>query len=231
MRTLGLLGGMTWHSTVDYYRLINADVQSRLGGVHSARMILYSVEFQEFEDNQTSGDWKRLTELMTEAALKVQGAGAEALVICANTMHKTADALAGVLRIPILHIADAAAAEIARQGFKTVGLLGTRYTMEMDFYRKRLEEKHGLTVLIPDEPGRSLVHDVIYRELAKGDIRDASRAGYVSVIEALRGRGAQGIILGCTEIPLLIKPGDGPLPVFGTTALHAKAAVDFALAG
>jgi aspartate racemase len=229
VRTLGLLGGMTWHSTVDYYRLINAGVQERLGGVHSARMVLYSVEFQEFEDNQTSGDWMKLTALMTEAALKVQAAGAEALVICANTMHKTADALAGILAIPILHIADAAAAEIRRQGLETVGLLGTRYTMEMDFYRKRLEEKHGLKVLIPEEPGRSAVHDVIYQELAKGDIRAESRAKYVAVIETLRDRGAQGVILGCTEIPLLIKPGDAPLPIFDTTALHAAAAVDFAL--
>ncbi len=229
MRTLGLLGGMTWHSTVDYYRLINAGVQERLGGVHSARMALYSVEFQEFEDHQTSGDWMKLTALMTDAALKVQAAGAEALVICANTMHKTADALTGVLRIPILHIADAAAAEIRRRGLRTVGLLGTRYTMEMDFYRRRLEDKHGLNVLIPEEPGRSVVHDVIYRELAKGEIRAESRAQYVAVIERLRDRGAQGVILGCTEIPLLIKEGDGPLPLFDTTALHARAAVDFAL--
>jgi len=229
VRTIGLLGGMTWHSTVDYYRLINHAVQSRLGGSHSARMILYSVEFQEFEDLQTAGDWTRLTELMTAAALKVQTAGADVLVICANTMHKTADDLAGVLRIPILHIADAAAAEISRLGLRTVGLLGTRYTMEMDFYTKRLEEKHGLKVLIPEPADRTIVHDVIYHELAKGEIREDSRAAYVGIIEKLRDRGAQGVILGCTEIPLLIKPGDGPLPVFDTTALHAQAAVDFAL--
>lgn len=230
MRTIGLLGGMTWHSTVDYYRLINQDVQTRLGGSHSARCVLYSVEFQEFEDLQTAGDWKRLTELMTEAALKVQTAGAEALVICANTMHKTADDLAAILSIPILHIADAAAREIGQSGLRTVGLLGTRYTMEMDFYRKRLEEGHGLTVLIPDPADRDVVHEVIYRELARGEIREESRAEYIRIIEALRGRGAQGVILGCTEIPLLVRPGDGPLPVFDTTALHAKAAVDFALA-
>ncbi len=162
MHTLGLLGGMTWHSTVDYYRLINQDVQTRLGGSHSARCVLYSVEFQEFEELQTAGDWKRLTELMTEAALKVQTAGAEALVICANTMHKTADTLASILSIPILHIVDAAAAAIVQAGLRTVGLLGTRYTMEMDFYRERLEKKHGLTVLIPDQSGRDVVHDVIY---------------------------------------------------------------------
>jgi aspartate racemase len=229
VRTIGLLGGMTWHSTVDYYRLINQAVQTRLGGSHSARMVLYSVEFQEFEDLQTAGDWKRLTELMTEAALKVQTAGADGLVICANTMHKTAEALAAILSIPILHIADAAASEIARQGLQTVGLLGTRYTMEMDFYTRRLEEKHGLKVLIPEPADRDVVHKVIYDELARGEVRGASRASYIRIIERLRDRGAQGVILGCTEIPLLIKSGDGPLPVFDTTALHAQAAVDFAL--
>jgi aspartate racemase len=230
MKTIGLIGGMTWHSTVDYYRLINADVQKRLGGSSSARLVLYSVEFQEFEDCQEAGDWVRLTALMTDAALRVQTAGAEALVICANTMHKTADALATVLRIPILHIADAAAAAIKAAGLRTVGLLGTRYTMEMDFYRRRLEDKHSLTVLVPDLADRDRVHEVIYRELAAGIIEASSRADYVAVIDRLRGRGAEGIILGCTEIPLLIRPQDVPIPIFDTTALHAKAAVDFALA-
>jgi aspartate racemase len=231
MKTLGLIGGMTWHSTVDYYRLINADIQKRLGGSSSARLVLYSVEFQEFEDCQESGDWARLTGLMTDAALRVQTAGAEALVICANTMHKTADSLAAVLRIPIIHIADAAAAAIKAAGLRTVGLLGTRYTMEMDFYRRRLEEKHALAVLVPELADRDRVHEVIYKELAAGIIDDSSRADYVAIIDRLRGRGAEGIILGCTEIPLLIRSEDVPVPVFDTTALHAKAAVDFALAG
>jgi aspartate racemase len=231
MKTLGLIGGMTWHSTVDYYRLINADVQKRLGGSSSARLVLYSVEFQEFEDLQTAGDWVRLTELMIDAALRVQTAGAEALVICANTMHKTADDLAAVLRIPIIHIADAAASAIKASGLRTVGLLGTRYTMEMDFYRRRLEDKHGLAVLVPELADRDRVHEVIYRELASGIIKDSSRADYVAIIDRLRARGAEGIILGCTEIPLLIRPQDVSIPVFDTTALHAKAAVDFALAG
>jgi aspartate racemase len=231
MRTLGLIGGVTWHSTNDYYRLINDGVQKRLGGSSSARMVMYSVEFQEFEDLQSAGNWPRLTELMTDAALRVQNAGAEALVICANTMHKTAEELAAVLRIPILHIADAAAAAIKASGLTTIGLLGTRYTMEMDFYRKRLEEKHGLRVLIPDPADRDRVHEVIYTELTTGIIKDASRADYVAIIGRLRARGAQGIILGCTEIPLLIRPSDVPVPVFDTTALHAQAAVDFALAG
>jgi aspartate racemase len=230
MKTIGLIGGMTWHSTVDYYRLINADVQRRLGGSSSARLVLYSVEFQEFEDLQTAGDWIRLTELMTDAALRVQTAGAEALVICANTMHKTADDLSAVLRIPIIHIADAAASAIRAAGLRTVGLLGTRYTMEMDFYRRRLEEKHGLGVLVPELADRDRVHEVIYRELASGIIKDSSRADYVAIIGRLRARGAEGIILGCTEIPLLVRPQDVPIPVFDTTSLHAKAAVDFALA-
>ena len=231
MKTLGLIGGMTWHSTVDYYRLINADVQKRLGGSSSARLVLYSVEFQEFEDLQSAGNWPRLTELMAAAALRVQTVGAECLIICANTMHKTADHLAAILSIPIIHIADAAASAIKAAGLETVGLLGTRYTMEMDFYRGRLEEKHGLKVLIPDLADRDLVHEVIYKELASGIIKDSSRADYVAVIDRLRARGAQGIILGCTEIPLLIRPQDVSVPVFDTTALHAKAAVDFALAG
>ena len=229
MKTIGLIGGMTWHSTADYYRLINEDVQRRLGGASSARLVLYSVEFQEFEDLQEAGDWASLTALMADAALKVQAAGADLLIICANTMHRTADDLAKVLRIPIVHIADAAAAAVARAGLKTVGLLGTRYTMEMDFYRRRLEEKHGLKVLIPGDADRNRVHEVIYSELTTGVIKDSSRAEYVEIIERLRARGAEGIILGCTEIPLLIRPQDTPLPVFDTTALHARAAVDFVL--
>jgi len=229
MKTIGLIGGMTWHSTVDYYRLINADVQRRLGGSSSARLFLYSVEFQEFEDLQEAGDWERLTALMMDAALRVEKAGADVLVICANTMHYTADALSAVLRIPILHIADAAAAAIKAAGLRTVGLLGTRYTMEMDFYSRRLEEKHGLSVLIPGDADRDRVHEVIYKELTTGTIKESSRADYVAIIERLRKRGVEGVILGCTEIPLLIRPRDVPIPVFDTTALHAKAAVDFAL--
>jgi aspartate racemase len=229
MKTIGLIGGMTWHSTADYYRLINADVQRRLGGSSSARLVLYSVEFQEFENLQTAGDWRRLTELMTDAALRVEKAGAECLVICANTMHVTADALAAVLGIPILHIADAAAAAIKAAGLETVGLLGTRYTMEMDFYSRRLREKHGLRVLIPDDADRDRVHEVIYTELTTRTIKDSSRADYVAIIDRLRKQGAEGVILGCTEIPLLVRPQDVSIPVFDTTALHAKSAVDFAL--
>jgi aspartate racemase len=230
MKTIGLIGGMTWHSTVDYYRLINEDVQRRLGGSFSARIVLYSVEFDEFEKLQGKGDWDRLTALMTDAARRVERGGADILLICANTMHKTAEAVSAAVRIPLIHIVDAAAAEITRFGLKTVGLLGTRYTMEQDFYRRRLEEKHGLRVLIPDLPERNRVHEIIYTELGRGLIKDSSRAEYVAIIETLRKRGAEGVILGCTEIPLLIKSGDASVPVFDTTMLHARAAVDWALA-
>jgi len=229
MKTIGLVGGMTWHSTVDYYRLINENVQRRLGGSASARCILYSVEFGEFEELQEAGDWDRLTALMVDAAIRCETAGADLLVICANTMHRTAEAVAAALAIPLLHIADAAAAEIHRTQVKTVGLLGTRYTMEQDFYRKRLETKHGLRVLVPDDKERTRIHDIIYSELGHGIIKDSSRAEYLEIIERLRDRGAEGVILGCTEIPLLVKGGDTPVTLYDTTALHAKAAVDAAL--
>lgn len=229
MKTIGLVGGMTWHSTVDYYRLINEDVQRRLGGSSSARCVLYSVEFGEFEELQEAGDWDRMTALMVDAAIRVETAGADFLLICANTMHRAAEAVAAALAIPLIHIADAAAAEIRRSKAKTVGLLGTRYTMEQEFYRKRLETKHGLRVLVPDEGDRRRIHDIIYTELGRGIIKESSKAEYLAIIDRLRGRGAEGVILGCTEIPLLVKPGDAPIPLYDTTALHAKAAVDAAL--
>jgi len=229
VRRLGLIGGMTWHSTVDYYRLINEGVHARLGGAHSADLLLLSVDFGPVEDMQGRGDWVALGRLMAGAARSLETAGAEALVICANTMHRLADDIAGAVKIPLLHIGDTTAAEVKKQGFRTIGLLGTRYTMELDFYRGRLEKKHGLNILVPDESGRTTIHDVIYHELAHGLVREESRRAYVSVIEDLVGRGAEGVILGCTEIPLLIKAKDSPVPVFDTTALHAAAAVEFAL--
>jgi aspartate racemase len=231
VRTLGLLGGMTWHSTVDYYRLINEGVQKALGGSHSAEMVMLSVDFGPVEEMQTRGEWEAMGRLMAGAARTLEDAGAEALVICANTMHRLADDILREVRIPLIHIADATAVAVKRAGLGTVGLLGTRYTMEMDFYRGRLADSHGLTVLIPEEPGRTAVHDVIYEELARGTVREASRRAYVEVIEELQRRGAQGVILGCTEIPLLVKPADSPIPTFDTTAIHAAAAVDFALSG
>jgi aspartate racemase len=231
VRTLGLIGGMTWHSTVDYYRLINEGVQARLGAAHSAEMIMRSVDFGPVEDMQNSGDWAAMGRLMAGAARTLAAAGAEGLVICANTMHRLAEDVTGAVKIPLIHIADATAAEVQKRGLRAIGLLGTRYTMELDFYRGRLEQKHGLKVLVPDEPGRTTVHDVIYHELAHGLIREESRRAYVAVIEDLKRRGAEGVILGCTEIPMLIRPEDSPVPVFDTTRIHAAAAVDFALAG
>lgn len=230
MRTLGLIGGMTWHSTVDYYRLINEGIAARLGGMRSAALLLLSVDFGPIEEMQERGDWKGLGLAMAEAAGRLEAAGAEGLVICANTMHRLADEVTAAVRVPLIHIVDATASAVRTAGLGTVGLLGTRYTMEMDFYRGRLERDHGFEVLVPDEPGRALVHGVIFRELGRGIIRDESRRAYVDVIRGLQERGAEGLILGCTEIPLLIKGSDSPIPVFDTTALHAAAAVEFALA-
>jgi aspartate racemase len=220
---------MTWHSTVEYYRLINEGVHARLGGSHSADLLMLSLDFGPVEDMQGRGDWAGMGRLMAAAAHRLEAAGAQGLVICANTMHRLADEVTGAVSIPLMHIADATAREIKKKGLKTVGLLGTRYTMEMDFYRGRLERAHGLKVLIPEEPGRTTVHEVIYQELGHGVVRNESRHAYMSIIEDLRGRGAEGVILGCTEIPLLVKEKDSPIPVFDTTALHAAAAVDFAL--
>jgi len=229
MRTLGLIGGMTWHSTVDYYRLINAGVHERLGGSHSAELLLLSIDFEPVEEMQGRGDWSGMGRLMASWAKRLEGAGAEGLLICTNTMHRLAGDVESAVKVPLIHIADATAVAIKKAGMSTVALLGTRYTMELDFYRGRLEKEHGLKVLIPEEPGRTAVHDIIYRELAFGEVREESRRTYVAIIEDLKRRGAQGVILGCTEIPLLIKAADSPLPVFDTTALHAAAAVDFAL--
>jgi aspartate racemase len=229
MKRLGLIAGMTWHSTVDYYRLINEGVQRRLGGYHSADLVMVSVDFAPVEDLQTKGDWTGLGGMMVRAAQTLEGAGADAIVICANTMHQLAPEITAAVSIPLIHIADATAAAVKRQGLGTIGLLGTRYTMEMDFYRTRLEKEHGLKVLVPDAPERAVVHRVIYDELGQGLIREASRRAYFGIIEDLVRRGAEGVILGCTEIPLLIKQEDSPVPVFDTTALHAAAAIGFAL--
>jgi aspartate racemase len=229
MKTLGLIGGMTWHSTADYYRLINEGVRQRLGGSHSADLLMLSVDFGPIEAMQASGDWDAMGHLMAGWGRRLESAGAEVLVICTNTMHRLADDVARAVHVPLIHIADATATAIRDAGLATVGLLGSRYTMEQDFYRGRLEQAHGLEVLVPDEPGRTAVHDIIYGELTCGDIREDSRQTYVGVIEDLRRRGAGGVILGCTEIPLLVRPEDSPVPVFDTTALHAAAAVGFAL--
>jgi aspartate racemase len=228
MKIIGLIGGMTWHSTIEYYRLINAGVQSRLGGSHSAQCILYSLDFQDLERQQIEGGWDAIAETIADAARSVERAGADALLICANTMHRVARIVEAAVSIPLIHIADAAAGEIQRQQLRTVGLLGTRFTMEQEFYRERLESHHGLRVLIPEPEERNVIHRVIYEELGHGLVLDRSRELYREIITRLKDRGAEGVILGCTEIPLLVKPEDSAIPSFDTTALHAAAAVEFA---
>ena len=229
MKTIGLLGGMSWESTLEYYRIINQTVQARLGGVHSAQCLLYSVDFAEIEALQHAGEWDALTETMVAAVRRLERGGADCLVICTNTMHRMADAVQAATALPLLHIADATAQAVKAQGLQTVGLLGTRFTMEGDFYRGKLTREHGLTVLIPAEADREAVHRVIYEELIQGVIREESRQVYLDVIGSLVTDGAQGIILGCTEISLLVRQADVTIPVFDTTTLHAQAAVDWAL--
>jgi aspartate racemase len=231
MKTIGLIGGMSWESSIEYYRIINETVHARLGGVHSAKSLMYSFDFAEIESLQHEGDWNQLTREMVNAAQTLERGGADLLIICTNTMHRMADEVQAAIDIPLLHIADAAAQAVKAQHINTVGLLGTRFTMEGDFYRLRLEEKHGLNILIPPEAARGTVHHIIYDELVKGEIRDSSRDAYLQIIEKLQTNGAQGVILGCTEIPLLIKQSDVAIPIFDTTTIHAQAAVEMALAG
>ncbi|RMG81242.1 MAG: aspartate/glutamate racemase family protein [Chloroflexi bacterium] len=231
MKTIGLLGGMSWESSLEYYRIINEETHARLGGHHNAPSVMVTVNFHDIEARQHQGDWDGLTQIMIDAARQVERGGGECLVICTNTMHLMADAVQAAIDIPLLHIADATAAAIKRDGLTKVGLLGTRFTMERDFYKGRLVEQHGLDVIIPDEAARQTVHDIIYNELVFGDIRADSRNRYRDIITQMaEAGGAQGVILGCTEIGLLIKPQDSPIPVFDTTQLHALAAVDWALA-
>jgi aspartate racemase len=229
MKTIGLLGGMSWESTVRYYQHINEGVKRRLGGLHSARLVLYSVDFHEIEVLQHQGDWAAAGALLGEAARSLQAAGADCLVICTNTMHKVVPTIAAAIAIPILHIADATAAVIQAQGLQTVGLLGTQFTMEQDFYKQRLSDRYGLTVLVPEAKERAIVHRIIYEELCLGQVKSASRDAYLSIINVLKAQGAEGIIAGCTEITMLIESGDLDIPLLDTTAIHAAAAVDFAL--
>ena len=231
MRTIGLLGGMSWESSLHYYRVINETVRDRLGGTHSAKSVMVSVDFADVEAMQERGDWEAATSLMVDGARAVQAGGGECLVICTNTMHRMADEVEAAIDIPLIHIADATATAVTAAGIDRVALLGTRYTMEQDFYRGRLEERHGLAVDIPEEPGRTVIHDVIYTELVKGVVDDSSRDRYLAIIDSLISEGSRGVIAGCTEIELLVEPGHVSVPYFPTTALHAVAAVEWALAG
>jgi aspartate racemase len=231
MKTVGLIGGMSWESSNEYYRLLNEGVHQRLGGVHSARSVMVSVDFADIEVLQREGRWEEATQAMVRAAQALERAGAECIVLCTNTMHKSAGAITGLTRIPFLHIADATAQRIRAAGLHTVGLLGTRFTMEEAFYKNRLVDKFGLQVLIPDPEQRETVHRVIYDELVLGKINSSSKKQYVNIIKSLVSQGAEGIILGCTEIGMLIQAKDSPVPLFDTTRIHAEAAVEFALSG
>lgn len=229
MKTIGLIGGMSWESSAEYYRLINQFVKHRLGGHNNARSLMLTVNFHEIETLQHHGEWDQLGKLMQEAAAQLQAGGADFIVLCTNTMHKLAPQIEAAITIPFLHIADPTAAAIKASRHTRIGLLGTRFTMEQDFYRGRMEAVHGLSMLTPDAEDRAIVHRVIYEELCHGKVRDESRREYQRVIDTLKTRGAQAVILGCTEITLLIGPNDSALPVFDTTHLHAEAAALLAL--
>jgi aspartate racemase len=230
MKTIGLIGGMSWESSLEYYRIINETTKAQLGGLHSAQCLLYSVDFAEIENFQHEGRWEEAAQQMIAAAQSLERAGADFIVLCTNTMHKLADEIQANIHIPFLHIADATAQKIKVAGLSTVGLLGTRFTMEQDFYKGRLADRHGLKVIIPGEADREMVHRVIYAELCLGIVRPESRERFIQIMNSLVQAGAEGIILGCTEIELLVHDGDSPVPLFPTARLHAIAAVERALA-
>ncbi len=228
VKTIGLIGGMSWESSLEYYRLINEEVKAKLGGLHSAKCILYSVDFEEIERYQAEGDWDSSGKLLGEAALSLEKAGAEMIVICTNTMHKVVGYIEEKVSLPILHIADSTAKQIQESKISTVGLLGTKYTMEQDFYKTRIES-NGIKVLIPNEEDRKVINQVIYEELCLGEIQQSSRDYYKKVIKGLVDDGAEGIILGCTEIGLLVKQEDSEVPLFDTAVIHAVDTVNMAL--
>ncbi|MBT2785355.1 MULTISPECIES: aspartate/glutamate racemase family protein [unclassified Halomonas] len=229
MRVIGVLGGMSWESTQGYYRALNEGVKATLGGFHSAKIAMISVDFAEIEALQQQGDWNAAGDLLASAAQSVERAGADCLLIATNTMHKVAPAVAKAITIPLLHIADATAEQLQTDGITRVGLLGTRFTMEQDFYIGRLEEQFGIEVVVPDQPERDVVNQIIYQELCQGRIEDDSRQRYLAIIDSLHAQGAQAVILGCTEIAMLVSQRDTPVPLYDTTALHAQKAVAWAL--
>ena len=229
MKTIGLIGGMSWESTLEYYRALNEGVKARLGGLHSARIAMVSVDFEPIERLQHDGDWEGTAVILSDAARKVEAAGADFFLICTNTMHRVADRVGAAVRIPLVHIADATAEVLADRGIRTVGLLGTAFTMEQAFYKGRLESAFGLKVVTPDAADRRIVHDVIYNELCLGQINPSSKAEYLRIIDRLSSLGAETVILGCTEIGLLVKQDDTGVPLLDTTSIHAAKAVSLAL--
>lgn len=230
-KVIGLIGGMSWESSAEYYRIINEKVRGRLGPLNSARCLMWSFDFAEIEALQHAGRWDEAGALLADAARRLERGGADFLILCTNTMHRLADALQAAVAIPLLHIADPTAERIKRAGLRRVGLLGTAFTMEQDFYKGRLSARHGLEVLVPEAADRQTVHRIIYDELVQGQVKEASRAAYRGIIAKLVAEGAEAIILGCTEIMLLVRTEDSPVPLFDTTAIHADAAVEAALAG
>lgn len=229
MKTIGLIGGLSWESSAEYYRLINEGIRENLGGLHSAKNLMYTFDFAEIEALQNKGEWEKATELMITTAQKLENGKADFILICSNTMHKMAADVEKNISIPLLHIADGTAERILAHGIKKVGLLGTAFTMEQDFYKGRLQDKYSIDVIIPEKKDRQIIHDVIYNELCVGKVKPSSRKEYVRIIKQLAREGAEAIILGCTEITLLIKEKDSSIPVFDTTAIHAQAAVEYAL--
>lgn len=227
-RTIGLIGGMSWESSAEYYRLLNEEVRRRLGGHHCAPSLLVTLDFAEIEAMQRAGDWEAAGRRLAQAARTLEEGGAQMVLLCTNTMHRVAEAIEAEISVPFVHIVDATAARITDAGHTTVGLLGTRFTMEMDFYRSRMRE-HGVRIIVPDDSDRTLVHDVIYEELTQGRVEDSSRDAYRRIITDLAGRGAEAVILGCTEITLLIGADDSPIPVFDSTRIHVEHAVDLAM--
>ncbi|MCD7994841.1 MAG: aspartate/glutamate racemase family protein [Clostridia bacterium] len=228
MKTIGLIGGMSWESTVPYYQIINEEVKHRLGGLHSAKIILYSVEFDEIEKCQSRGNWEKSGDILGKAAQSLEAAGADFILICTNTMHKVAPQIASMIHVPIIHIADATADELQKNQIEKVGLLGTKYTMTQDFYKKKLIDR-GIDVVIPDDTDIDVINDIIFHELCLGKIKEESRIKFQNIIESLKKKGANGVILGCTEIGLLIHQSDSSLPVYDTTLIHAKKAAEIAL--
>ena len=229
MKTMGLIGGMSWESSLEYYKIVNETVKEKLGGLHSCKCLMYSVDFGVIEALQHQNKWDELTKLMIEAAQNLKHGGADFIVICTNTMHKMAPEIEHATGLNVLHIADVTGAAISKNQIQKVGLLGTRFTMEGDFYKKRLKDNYDIEVIIPEDADRQIIHDIIYNELCLGLIKDDSRQKYINIINKLCANGAEGIILGCTEIPLLIKQSDVLIPVYDTTKIHAESAVDFAL--